>query len=241
MAIPGFLAATLNEYGGPAWIDELATADRNHLLHVVRGLAPVEAVELVGGTVLSRLTPNELPAQRLDEWSTVAHASVGADSMEDLLVAGRRGDWTFVYDTSGVTAWTREHRNVEMTRLLSADGRAAATSIRTINANVSMYYAENGENTFAIHEPYDPEYDEQETPDVLRPAIAAAGSIDSKVGRDVDVNMRIICALAGLTWTVDEFRAQPLFVAEVTSSSFYDVLKQMDQPRRRDAPGPPDK
>ncbi|HEV3380634.1 MAG TPA: DUF6461 domain-containing protein [Trebonia sp.] len=232
MTIPGFRTEALAEGASPKWIDELATADPNHLLHVVRGLAPADAVELVGGTVLRHLKPYELPAGRPDDWSTTAHAAIGADRMKDLLVAGQRGDWTFVYDAAGVTGWTPER--AEMATVLSANGRAAGTSILTINADSSFCYAEDGEIVIHI-DADDPKPTDDEVPDVLRAAIEAAGRADSEDEDedededflDVDANMRIACALAGLTWTTGEFRAQPLLVGEVTSSYYYEVMAEM--------------
>lgn len=160
MTIPGFRAEALTEGTSPRWIDELATADPNHLLHVVRGLAPADVVELVGGTVLRHLKPHELPAERPSGWTTAAHAAIGADHAKDLLVAGQRGDWTFD----------------------SIDGDA-------------------------------PRLADDEVPDALRAAIEAAGRADSEDEDedllDVDANMRIACALVGLTWTAPEFRAAP--------------------------------
>lgn len=230
MAIPGFPVEALNEAGGPLWIDSLANEDPNHLLHVVRGLDPAAAIELVGGRVLRELTPGELPTERPDEWSTPAHAAVSADRMTDLLVAGQRGDWTFVYDTSGVTGWTKDF--TAMATVLSADGRVAATSNWTINADTGISYAEDGQLVFVATEAYDPQYHDEDTPDHLRPVIEAAGRVtDAEDGDDYEINMRIVCVLAGLTWTPDELRAEPLLIGEVTESSFYDVMAKMSDVR----------
>lgn len=227
MAIPGFRAEALNEYGGPRWIDSLADEDPNHLVHAVRGLSPAAAIELIGGRVVRELAPGELPTERLDLWSTPAHAAIGAERMTDLLVAGRCGDWTFVYDTSGVTGFTKEQQ--PMATLLSADGRVAATSDWTINAKTSIAYAEDGELVFAVTEAYDPERDDENTPDQLRPAIEAAGRVQD--GDDYEVNMRIVCALAGLTWTPEELRAEPLLIGEVSDSSVYDAMAKIAEAR----------
>jgi hypothetical protein len=228
MAVPGFRPEALDEAGGPLWIDSLANEDPNHLLHVVRGLSPVAAIELVGGRVVRELTPGELPMERPDEWSTPAHAAMSADRMIDLLVAGRRGDWTFVYDASGVTGWTKDFK--AMATLLSADGRVAATSNWTINAATGISYAEDGQLVFAVTDSYNPEYHDADTPDQLRPVIEDAGRVeDAEDGDDYEINMRIVCVLAGLTWTPDELRAEPLLIGEVSESSFYDVVAKMSQ------------
>jgi hypothetical protein len=224
MAIAGFPVNTLNEHGEPRWIDELATVEgTNHLLNVVRGLAPEPAVELVGGRVLRALGPDELPAMPPDDYSTVAHGAVGADRMVDLLVAGSRRDRTFGYDTGGVTGWTRER--AEMACLLSANGRTAATSILTINCDASLYYAEDG-NVISADDVDNPDNFEGEIPDALRLAIASAGSVasDDEDSFEIEVNMRIACAPAGPTWTVEELRWQPLVVPEVMSSKFHDMV-----------------
>jgi hypothetical protein len=223
MAVPGFRAEALNEDGGPLWIDSVAAEDPNHLLHVVRGLDPAAAIELVGGRVVRELAPGQLPAERPDSWSTPVHTAVGADRMVDLLLAGRRGEWTFVYDTSGVTGWAQDRR--EMSAVLSADGRVAAVSIWTINADSSFSYAVDGEAVFTVTESYNPFYD-AETPDVLRPVIEAAGRPDG-ADDDYEINMRLVCALAGLTWTPAELRAEPLLVGTVEESAFYDLMAKM--------------
>lgn len=240
MTIPGFRPEALTEGASPKWIDELATADPNHLLHVVRGLAPADAVELAGGTVLRHLRPHELPAERPGDWSTIAHAAIGADRTTDLLVAGQRGDWTFVYDASGVTGWTPGR--AEMATVLSASGRAAGTSILTINNDSSFCYAEDGGILIAL-DANDPRPASDEVPEGLRAAIEAAGRADSDDADsddqddedflDVDANMRIACALAGLTWTAGEFRAQPLLIGEVTSSYFYEVMAELAEARSK--------
>jgi hypothetical protein len=228
MTIPGFRAEALTEDGSPKWIDELATADPNHLLHVVRGLAPADALEMVGGTVLAHLKPHELPPERPDDWSTIAHAATGADHARDMLVAGQRGDWTFVYDAEGITGSTLAR--VEMASVLSAGGRAAGTSILTINDDSTFCYAEDGETIMDI-DVDQPRPTGDQIPVVLRAAIEAAGRADSDDDDedflDVQANMRIACALAGLTWTPEEFRAQPLLIGEVATSYFYEVAAKM--------------
>ena len=230
MVATGFRVEALNEDGGPLWIDSLADKDPNHLVHVVRGLGPAAAIELVGGRVVRELAPGELPTECPDPWSTPAHAAMGAARMTDLLVAGRRGDWTFVYDASGVTGWTKGRQ--PMATLLSAEGRVAATSDWTINSDTSIAYAEDGEVVFAVTHAYDPERDDENLPHQLRPAIEAAGRVaDVENGYDRGINMRIVCALAGLTWTPDELRAEPLLIGEVSQSHVYDALAKIAEAR----------
>lgn len=228
MVVPGFIPEALDEGGAPRWLSELATRDPNHLLHVVRGLDPQAAMEFVGGRVVRRLAPNELPTQRPDEWSTVMHAAVGADRMTDLLVAGQHDGWTFVYDASGVTGDTADHQLMAVG--LSQDGRTAATSIFTINADESFGYAEDGEILCHITEPYDAESYDEETPEVIRPAVLAAID-DEESDHPYYINMRIVCALAGLTFTPAEMRDRPLLIGECVSSTFYDLMAKMSQLR----------
>ena len=125
-----------------------------------------------------------------------------------------------------------------MATVLSADGRAAATSDWTINADTGICYAEDGQLLLAVPEAYDPEYHDEHTPDHLRPVIEAAGRVEeAEDGDDYDINMRIVCVLAGLTWTPDELRAEPLLIGEVSESSFYDLMAKMAE-LRPSAPPP---
>ncbi|MFE9367349.1 hypothetical protein ACFYNN_32200 [Streptomyces sp. NPDC006978] len=53
------------------------------------------------------------------------------------LLAGRVGEWTFVYDDSGCTF-------EDAAEALSADGRTGATSVFSINGDASFTYAVDG-------------------------------------------------------------------------------------------------
>ena len=220
MAVPGFPAEAIDENGFPRWITQLGDGDAHHLLHVVRGLSPEQALRLVGGgTVYRYLAPGTLPAEPAEDGRSLVHAAVDVDRRADLLIAGRNGDWTFVYDPLGET--------VEVVDVLSADGRVAASAISSINADASLWYAEDGQTVCEIMEPYGPEYTE-ELPEALRPAVEAAGSVDStdEDEWDIDVNVRIACALAGLMWTLEELAAQPLVVAQNVTTDLADHFGQ---------------
>jgi hypothetical protein len=62
MPTPGFPAGTLDEDGFPVWITDLAVHDPNHTVHVVRGLAPADALQILGARP-GIITPCQLPGQ----------------------------------------------------------------------------------------------------------------------------------------------------------------------------------
>ena len=65
-----------------------------------------------------------------------------------MLLAGRIGIWTFIYDDSGLTSFGADF--APPAKVLSANGREAATSTYTINADTSLAYAVDGEVLFHI-------------------------------------------------------------------------------------------
>ena len=217
MPTPGFPAGTLTEEGDPAWIEELASEDPNHLLHVVRGLSPEDAVAVLGGSVLRWLPPLSLPAERLTERTPLARGLLvdPQDADGGLLVAGRHGEWTFVYDDSH--AWARAADGRDATVALADEGRVAATSGYSINADTSISYAVDGEEIFSVTEPYHLEEleEEEDIPADLVPATRAAGVLHEDPELDYGVNMRVVCAVAGLTWTVQDLRSTPLLIANL--------------------------
>lgn len=129
-----------------------------------------------------------------------------------MLLSGRVGEWTFVYDDCGHTVGDDE------TKALSAHGRTAATSVFTINADASLVYAVDGAEAAWINvDDLDIERDLPGMPDELRAAFQAAGTVEAdclepgEPGEpDHDIAMRAICALAGLVRTTDELRRIPL-------------------------------
>lgn len=113
MPTPGFPLNTLDPEGTPIWISELATGDPNHILHVVRGIDPVEALAAKPGLIQLCVLPDSKP----DEWTSLPCAALGIKpGTSAALLAGRIGEWTFVYDDSGFT------HDDEATKALSADG-----------------------------------------------------------------------------------------------------------------------
>ncbi|MEB3367284.1 DUF6461 domain-containing protein [Saccharopolyspora mangrovi] len=211
MPEPAFPANTLDADGDPKWITELACADPNHVLHVVRGLDPEAALEAVGAKP-HLVQPCELPGSKPDDWTSLPGAALGVQpGTAAALLAGRVGDWTFVYDDSG-------HTFDEETEALSASGRTAATSVFTINADASMTFAVDGEQVAWINVDDLGVEDLAELPEDLRAAFEVAGVFQGEDvepgGFDYAVTMRATCALAGLTaLTIEDVRRMPLLGA----------------------------
>ncbi|GAA1968223.1 DUF6461 domain-containing protein [Amycolatopsis minnesotensis] len=213
MPTPDFPPNTLDSEGEPRWIAELASADPNHALHVVRGLEPAAALAALGANP-QRVRPVELPDGKPDDQTSLPGAAleIGPGSGATLL-AGRIGDWTFVYDDGGYTY------DEENTAVLSAGGRSAATSMFSINADASLTYAVDGEQLAWVNvDDLDLEEDLPEMPAELRAAFEAAGTIELDYlepgEADYSIAMRAVCALAGLTCTIDDIRRIPLLAVE---------------------------
>ncbi|MFF9685373.1 DUF6461 domain-containing protein [Streptomyces sp. NPDC014623] len=211
MPTPGFPPNTLDSEGEPIWISELANCDPNHILHVVRGIEPAEALQVLGAKP-GLIRSCELPDSRPDEWTSLPCAALGIEpGTAAALLAGRIGEWTFVYDDSGFTY------DDETTKALSADGRTAAMSVYTINGDASLTYAVDGEQIEWVDvDGLDPEKDIPAMPAGLRAAFEAAGTVeteDFEPGEpDGLVTMRAACALAGLALTLDDVRRLPLLI-----------------------------
>jgi hypothetical protein len=103
MSTPGFPPGTLDSEGEPSWLVELACEDPNHTLHVVKNLEPAEALERLGAN--PRLFRScELPATRPDAQTSLPGAALDIEpGGSAALLAGRIGEWTFVYDDAGYT------------------------------------------------------------------------------------------------------------------------------------------
>lgn len=211
MPTPGFPPNTLDSEGEPIWISELANCDPNHILHVVRGIEPAEALQVLGAKP-GLIRSCELPDSRPDEWTSLPCAALGIEpGTAAALLAGRIGEWTFVYDDSGFTY------DDETTKALSADGRTAAMSVYTINGDASLTYAVDGEQIEWVDvDGLDPEKDIPAMPAGLRAAFEAAGTVETEGFEpgepDGLVTMRAACALAGLALTLDDVRRLPLLI-----------------------------
>ncbi|KAA0939316.1 DUF6461 domain-containing protein [Streptomyces apricus] len=212
MPTPGFPPHTLDPDGSPIWISALATGDPNHILHVVRGIEPAEALEALGAKP-ALIQPCRLPDRKPDAWTSLPGAALGiAPGTSAALLSGRVGAWTFVYDDSGATY------DDTATEALSAQGRTAATGLYTINADASLTYAVDGQVVEWVDvDDLDVDKDLADMPAELRAAFEAAGTVeeeDFEPGEaDGDVVMRAACALAGLALTLDDVRDLPLLAA----------------------------
>lgn len=214
MATPGFPPNTLDAEGTPLWISGLAADDPNHSVHVVRGLEPAEALEALGAK--PRLfRPCELPGGERDGSISLPEAALDAagdfaGSYSAALLAGRIGEWTFVYDN--FTATTPDEAIS-----LSAAGRVAATSMYSINADASVtYFVDGNELAWVNIDDLDLERDLADMPDELRAAFEAAGTVELdylEPGEpDYSIGMRAISALADMRCTLDDLRRIPLLV-----------------------------
>ncbi len=208
MPVPGFALDLLDEGGEPLWIGGLATDDPNHCVHVVRGLGAREALEVLGAK--SRwFRECELPEGKPDEWTSLPAAALGEEHVGSAaLLAGTIGEWTFVYDDFGAT---------DEAAALSADGRVAATSYFSINADASLrYYVDGSEVAWINVDDLVPERDLPGMPEELRAAFEAAGTFEQDYldpgEADYSICMRAICALADIRCTLDDLRRIPLLV-----------------------------
>ncbi|MFD9958315.1 hypothetical protein [Amycolatopsis sp. NPDC058986] len=232
MATPGFPPGALDESGFPVWSKELAGDDPNHLVHVVRDLDPRTALRVLGAEP-DRIVPCVLPAAKPDEWTSLPQAALGTDAPEDgtVLLAGRAGAWTFVYDDAGLT-YAAGPDDIEAAAVLSAAGGVAAMANWTINGDTGLDYGVDGMLVFSTAEGIDPDLDGDRLPAELRPAVDAAGFFDLADLRasgledpddgidDIDEeyldcgrNWRVVCALAGFRLTLDDLRRLPLLMA----------------------------
>ncbi|MEV8319777.1 DUF6461 domain-containing protein [Streptomyces sp. NPDC059900] len=208
---PGFPPGTLADDGLPIWISEVASTERHHALHVVRGRDPRQTLEALDADP-GRIRTCVLPAAGTGPYTSLPAAFL-ADECGDsgTLLSGTNGSWTFVYDDAACV-------DEEVLAELSCGGRAAASTTFSVNADVSLAYAVDG--SVACHVDLDDlvlERDLPHMPDALRTAFRAAGTIEhdclSAGEADHEICMRAVCALAGLAWTVGDLRGAPLLVA----------------------------
>ncbi|WP_405914798.1 hypothetical protein [Streptomyces sp. NBC_00728] len=212
MVTPGFPRNTLDAEGLPVWIREIASEDPNHSLHVVRDMGPVRALEAL------RVEPASirrcvLPDKKPNQYTSLPSAAFdGGTGDAATLLAGRIGQWTFVYDDLGYTFdGTAE--------ILSRGGRRAVTTVYTINGHASLHYAVDGEE---IEEVVLDELSLGERlpgmPAELVAAFEAAGIADwedlEPGEADSLVGMRVACAMAGAVLTLDDLRRIPLVMAQ---------------------------
>jgi hypothetical protein len=212
MVTPGFPRNTLDPDGLPVWIRGLACQDPNHSLHFARNIEPAQALEALGVEAGS-IRPCVLPDRKPNPYTSLPSAAfAGATGDAATLLAGRIGQWVFVYDDLGYTFdGTAE--------VLSSGGRTAITTVCTINGHASLHYAVDGEE---VEELVIEDLRLAERLPGMPAELAAAfesagiadwedlepGEVDSLIG------MRVACALAGAVLTLDDLRGIPLLMAQ---------------------------
>ncbi|WP_157117238.1 hypothetical protein [Nocardia vaccinii] len=207
----------LDENGCPTWVTALAGEeyDPNHLVHIVRDLDPADALALLG-VDRQDIRPCELPARSPGDRASLARAAIEPLNPTVVLIAGRVGEWTFIYDDLGETSclWHLEQRP-EAVSALSTAGAAAAISSVAITGHINFGYAIDGETLF-FHSRDESDLDDlAEVPAEVRAAVEAAGTVGAEF--DDGTTMRIICALGGLPRTLAELREIPLLIAPYDS------------------------
>lgn len=215
MVMPGFPRNTLDSEGLPVWIGDLACEDPNHSLHFVKGIDPVQALRVLRVEPGS-IQPCVLPDEKPDPYTSLPSAAFAGNAENAAtLLAGRIGEWTFVYDDLGYTF-------DGTAGALSDEGRTAVTTVYTINGHASLHYAVDGEELEEVI--IDDMSLEERLPDMpaeLATAFEAAGIADwdDLEPGEVDslIGMRAACALAGAVFTLDEIRRIPLLMAQRNS------------------------
>ncbi|MGW4132337.1 hypothetical protein [Amycolatopsis japonica] len=213
MTTPGFPSHLLDGTGLPIWISELACfPDRGDCLHVVRGLAPAAALEILGaGSALVR--PCELPRSKQGHNVSLPASSLSTESdHEGTLLAGCVGAWTFVYDDMGLA------NDEWKTQELSANERTAAAAEFSINAVARLSYAMDGQEIFeSSRDNLVLETDLSSMPPELVAAFEYAGTFELDYldpgEPEFTIFFRVLCALADLRCTLDDLRRIPLLIA----------------------------
>jgi len=216
MSEPYFSPDTLDADGCPTWLNVLAgeESDPNHLVHAVRDLGPADALEMLGVDP-AEIRPAELPARPPGDLTSLARAAIHPLNPTVVLIAGRVGDWTFIYDDLGETGWqwpVKGQSPCNTTEGLSRAGKIAVTSGIAITGQAYLTYAADGTILLLSGDPVFRAADlGEDAPADLRAAVDAAGTFGAEV--DFGLGMRTICALAGLPRTLDQLRQLPLLLA----------------------------
>jgi hypothetical protein len=219
MPTHGFAPGTLNPGGYPAWIADLGSREAaDHTVHVISDMEPAIALQLLGAEQ-RLITPCQLPADRRDRRTSLPRTGIGPADCSAVLLAGRIGAWTFVYDDAALTSLSAGH--APPAKLLSAYGRTAATSTTTLKACTDLAYAVDGQLLIHITAELDPAERGQDIPAGLQAAVEAARIFEldypGKGEPDGAINMRVLCALAELHCTLDDLREIPLLAAPLPS------------------------
>lgn len=199
---------SLTDEGLPRWILDLASADMQYTVHAVRDLEPARALEVVGVRP-GRITTAVLPAGRADRDISLPRAAAGPTDAFAVLLAGRIGAWTFVFDDSGTTNDAVEQLATE---LLAAEGGEAISTTSTINADTDLVYAVKGGLVLHTTESLLDTASFEEVPAALGPAFATAALFDRdqlEEGTPDTFNERVVCAHTGLWPSLRELRDLP--------------------------------
>lgn len=210
MSTTKFEAGALDESGCPAWISALAAEDPNHLVHVVRDLEPAAALELLG-VERDSIASCELPVATVDEQTSLIRSAISPANPTAVLLAGRTGDWTFIYDDLGLTfgLWDGS-KPQDAATVLSVQGNVAATGYSTITGHAGLLYAIDGE-PLVNQELFDLTELDGDSPAEVRTAVELASAFDTQF--DDYLSMRAVCILAALPRTLEDLRNVSLLVA----------------------------
>ncbi|MCX2733851.1 hypothetical protein OOZ19_26705 [Saccharopolyspora sp. NFXS83] len=216
MTAPEFPADTLDSEGGPAWLSELGSGDPHQLVHLVRDLQPLQALEVLGAK-LQHLRPCALPQERADEHTSLPRTALGDSECSAVLLAGRIRGWTFVFDDAGMTSEVSDVGGALVTpaMALSRTGGAALSLANNFSGpSCGLDFAEHGAEVL---------WTNSDDLDVIAPglegrlkdAVDAAGIVEQDYldpgERDPEAVIRMGCVLAGITsWTSADIRAADL-------------------------------
>ncbi|WP_243788485.1 hypothetical protein [Saccharopolyspora gloriosae] len=213
MTAPEFPAGALDSGGCPAWISDLGAEDPHQTVHLVRDLRPLDALEVLGAK-LKHVRPCTLPAERADEHTSLPRTAFGEADCSSVLLAGRIGDWTFVFDDAGMATEVWDAAGgLESAAVALSRGGGAALSLAHDSAGPScgLEFAEHGAQVLWTNS------DDLDAiaPDLegrLKDAVDAAGIVEQDYldpgERDPDAVIRTGCVLAGITsWTSADIRA----------------------------------
>ncbi|GAB2685711.1 hypothetical protein GCM10027271_55480 [Saccharopolyspora gloriosae] len=216
MTAPTFPADTLDSEGGPAWISDLGAEDPHQLVHLVRDLQPLEALEVLGAK-LRHVRPCTLPPERSDEHTSLPRTALGDVECSAVLLAGRIGGWTFVLDDAGMTSEVSgvDGALVDPAVALSRTGGSALTLANNFSGpSCGLVFAEHGEEVLWTNSD-DLDGIAPELEGRLKDAVEAAGIVEQDYldpgERDPEAVIRMGCALAGITsWTSADVRGADL-------------------------------
>ncbi len=200
--------------GGSLWVSELAAEAQNQALHVVRHLPPPALILL--GACPKDIRVCELPAEKPSARTSLPRAAIGPTESNAVLLSGRIGEWTFVYDDAGFSTWEGTAAETLAAKQLSTEGGVAATTTLTTDGQATIAYADDDDELASINaNDLDLDTDFPMVPSRLRKAFEAADAVDCECSPNAGTPdrtffMRAVCALAGLQVGLDDIRLIPL-------------------------------